>query len=122
MNDNNWGDVKLNGRVKELRKFLKLSQEAFGKGLGVTGAGISKIESGDRNLTPQMTLLICQQFGVNEDWLKTGNGEMFNHTSIDNIKLDEALKIFQSLRPEFQDYALEQIKNLIALQEKIQEP
>lgn len=41
----------------------------------------------------------------------------------DRIKtVREALKIFQSLRPEFQDYALEQIKNLVALQEKIQEP
>ena len=108
----------MNSRVKEIRKSLKLSQGAFGKKLGVTGAGISKIESGDRNLTPQMILLICQQFNVNKLWLKTGEGEMFNNNPEETSKLDEALSIFKALRPEFQDYALEQIRNLMELQEK----
>lgn len=108
----------MNERVKILRKSLNLSQEAFGKKLGVTGAGISKIESGDRNLTAQMLLLIRQQFGVNPNWLESGEGEMFDSGHIDTAKLDEALSIFKTLRPEFQDYALEQIKKLAELQEK----
>lgn len=107
----------MNERVKILRKSLKLSQEAFGKKLGVTGAGISKIESGDRNLTTQMLLLICQQFGVNSYWLETGEGEMFANKLTNATKIDEALSIFQTLRPEFQDYAIEQIKKLAELQE-----
>lgn len=109
----------MNERVKQLRKALKLSQEVFGKQLGVTGAGISKIESKDRNLTPQMVILLCQQFGVNEIWLRTGEGEMFEHDPVPDRKLDEAITIFKSLRPEFQDYALEQIKNLVELQKKV---
>lgn len=108
----------MNDRVKIIRKSLKLSQESFGKKLGVTGAGISKIESGDRNLTPQMVLLICQLYKVNKSWLETGEGEMFNNNPEENCKLDEALNIFKALRPEFQDYALEQIKNLAELQKK----
>lgn len=108
----------MNERVKKLRTTLKLSQEAFGKNLGVTGAGISKIESGDRNLTPQMLLHICQQYGVNEDWLRTGEGPMFIRDPNADRKLDEALKIFKALRPEFQDYALEQIRKLVDLQDK----
>ena len=67
----------MNKRLKEIRKTLSLSQEAFGKKLGVTGAGISKIESGDRNLTEQMLISICREFNVNENWLRTGEGEMF---------------------------------------------
>lgn len=67
----------MNGRLKALRKELSLSQEAFGKKLGVTGAGISKIESGDRNLTDQMMLAICREFNVREEWLRNGTGEMF---------------------------------------------
>lgn len=54
-----------------------MSQETFGKKLGVTGAGISKIESGDRKLTEQMALAICREFNVREEWLRSGNGEMF---------------------------------------------
>jgi transcriptional regulator with XRE-family HTH domain len=67
----------MNNRVLQLRKELELSQEKFGKKLGVTGAGISKIESGDRNLTEQMIKAICREFYVNEEWLLEGKGEMF---------------------------------------------
>ena len=67
----------MNERLKAIRKELSLSQEAFGKKLGVTGAGISKIESGDRSLTEQMILAICREFNVRDEWLRNGNGEMF---------------------------------------------
>lgn len=67
----------LNTRVKILRKQLNMSQEAFGLKLGVTAAGISKIESGHRNLTEQMLLLICREFQINEKWIRCGEGEMF---------------------------------------------
>lgn len=67
----------MNERVRMIRKSLLLSQEAFGSKLGVTGPGISKIESGDRNLTEQMMLSIIREFNVNEEWLRTGEGEMF---------------------------------------------
>jgi transcriptional regulator with XRE-family HTH domain len=67
----------LDTRVKQLRKALNLSQNAFGKRLGVTAAGISKIESGNRNLTEQMQLMISNEFQVNENWLRYGDGEMF---------------------------------------------
>ena len=71
------GGNKMNERLKLIRRELSLSQEAFGKKLGVTGAGISKIESGDRNLTEQMILAICREFNVREEWLRNDNGEMF---------------------------------------------
>lgn len=109
----------MNERVKAIRKILKLSQEAFGKKLGVTGAGISKIESGDRSLTPQMMLHICQLFKVNKHWLETGKGEMFDDDPLEASNLDEALHIFKTLRPELQEYALEQIRLLAKLQEKL---
>lgn len=67
----------MNTRIKVLRKQLNLSQEAFGFRLGVTAAGISKIESADRHLTGQMIKLICNEFCVNEQWIRTGEGEMF---------------------------------------------
>lgn len=67
----------LNTRLKSIRKSVSLSQEEFGKKLGITGAAISKIESGNRNVTEQMTLAIIREFDVNEQWLRTGEGEMF---------------------------------------------
>jgi transcriptional regulator with XRE-family HTH domain len=63
--------------VKEIRKMLNMSQGAFAKRLGVSAAGISKIESGSRNLTGQMLLMICKEFNINENWLRYGEGEIF---------------------------------------------
>ena len=63
-------------RVKELRKTLGLTMEKFGNRLGVTKVAISNIERGNRKLTEQMLRSICREFDVNEDWLRTGEGEM----------------------------------------------
>ena len=85
----------MNTRVKEIRKTLKLSQEAFGAKLGITGAGLSKIDSGHRSLTESMLLYICKEFQINERWLRSGEGEMFRQLPdgmkqlADNYRLDE---------------------------------
>lgn len=81
----------MNERLKSVRRELSLSQEAFGKRLGVTGAGISKIESGDRNITEQMILAICREFNVNEKWLRDGTGEMFSDFEEDEFVKAAAL-------------------------------
>jgi len=67
----------LNERLKAIRKSLSLSQESFGKKLGVTGTAISRIEIGNRAVTEQMVLAICREFNVREEWLRNGSGEMF---------------------------------------------
>lgn len=64
-------------RVRELRKNLGLTLEKFGKSLGVGKTAISKIENQENNLTDQMVLSICREYNVNEEWLRTGEGEMF---------------------------------------------
>lgn len=105
-------------RIKAVRESLKLSQREFGEKLGVSRDVISNIEYG--RVQPKELFLkhICQLYRVNEHWLKTGEGEMFDESPEETSKLDEALSIFKSLRPEFQDYALEQIKKLAELQDK----
>lgn len=67
----------MNGRIKELRKKLDMTLEEFGKRLGVTKSAMSNIENGNRNVTEQIFLSICREFNVNENWLRTGCGEMF---------------------------------------------
>ena len=64
-------------RVKYLRKELGLTLEKFGDNLGVTKTAISNIEKGIRNLTDQMAKSICREYGVREEWLRTGDGEPF---------------------------------------------
>lgn len=64
-------------RVNWLRKELGLTLEKFGEKLGVTKTAISNIEKGIRSLTDQMTRSICREYGVREEWLRTGEGEPF---------------------------------------------
>lgn len=73
----------MNTRIKSVRKCdrIKLSQDAFGKRLGVTGVAVSRIESGERNPSEQIIRSICREFNVDEHWLRTGEGEMFREVS-----------------------------------------
>lgn len=67
----------MNERIKELRKALGLTLEKFGERLGVSRAALSNIENGNRSVTDQMFKSVCREFSVNEEWLRTGEGDMF---------------------------------------------
>lgn len=68
----------MKNRVKELRKnYLKLSQEEFGKSIGISRSNIANIEVGRVNITDRNIKDICTVYNVNETWLRTGEGEMF---------------------------------------------
>lgn len=74
-------------RVKAVRNKKEMNMEQFGKRLGVQKSAISKIENGTRGLTNQMFTSICREFGVNEVWLRTGEGgdeNMFTEISDDD--------------------------------------
>lgn len=66
-------------RVKAVRTApqIALSLEKFGARLGVKRSAMSKIENGHVALTDQMVFAICREFGVNEEWLRTGEGPQF---------------------------------------------
>ena len=78
-------------RLRELRKALGLSGEKFGERIGIGRSAVSNLEAGRNNLTEQMILAICREFDVNENWLRTGEGEMF-------IKLDREMEIARLTR------------------------
>ena len=74
-------------RISLIRSKEGLSQEAFGKRIGVTGAAISRIESGDREPSEPVVRAICREFGVSYDWLTEGIGPMYVPQSDNDIEL-----------------------------------
>ncbi len=83
----------MNDRVKEIRKSLGLTLEKFGERLGVTKTTISRIENGINNVTEQMLKSICREFNINENWLRTGEGNMYKKTDNTISQLiDEIMK------------------------------
>lgn len=64
-------------RIRLLRKELKLNQTDFGERIGVKQASVAGYEAGIRTPLDAVITSICREFNVNEDWLRTGKGEMF---------------------------------------------
>ena len=64
-------------RIKELRKSLKMTQQEFADTLHIKRTNIGNYESGVSSPTDSVIALICREFGVSEDWLRNGNGDMF---------------------------------------------
>ena len=64
-------------RITSIRRYFGLSMEAFGSRIGLTKSMVSRMESGNNQPTERTLISICREFNVNENWLRTGNGEMF---------------------------------------------
>jgi transcriptional regulator with XRE-family HTH domain len=75
----------LDNRMFLIRKALGLSQEGFGEKVGLSGSGVSKIESGDRGASESVKKLLYSAYNVNKVWFETGVGEMFNENSDDEL-------------------------------------
>ena len=67
----------MNERIKSLRKRLNMTQEQFAARLGIKRGAIANYEIGRNVPVDSVVSLICREFGVNEAWLRTGEGEMF---------------------------------------------
>lgn len=70
-------------RVKTIRKELMLNQTQFAEKIGISQRALSSIERETTNLTERNTREICRVFNVNEQWLRTGEGEMLVEPSED---------------------------------------
>lgn len=91
--------MNINERIRFLRKEkLHITQEALGEPLGLTRANIANIESGRIAVTERVILSICEKFGVDEKWLRTGEGDPIQplgrdiqiETFIGNVLRDES--------------------------------
>lgn len=67
-------DIK--DRVAMIRQHADLSQRAFADRIGVSVGVISNIELGRAPVTPVVCIAICSKFGIREEWLFHGEGDM----------------------------------------------
>ena len=93
-------------RIKALRKALLLNQTAFGSKIGVKQSAVAAYESGSRTPLDSVIVSICREFGVNERWLRTGEGEMLMHLSREEEIMRFAATVIRDPSSEFQRQAL----------------
>lgn len=77
-------------RILLLLEVLKISKTEFATNLKVTPAYVSKLIN--KGSTPSDRLIddICGKYGVSENWLRTGDGEMFS-TEAKDIEISKLL-------------------------------
>ena len=64
-------------RIKSVRNMLNLTQQAFSERLGLKRNTIGSYEINAGVPSDRTISDICREFGVNEVWLRTGDGEPF---------------------------------------------
>lgn len=117
--------MEIYDRIKQLRKtYLKMSRDAFGQKLGVSGDVINNIER-NRLAKPEQKAslykLICKEFNVSEAWLFDGKGDIYSDG--ENFDLGkfaeirgcseleiEILKAYFELDPELRHKVLDHFK------------
>lgn len=76
----------MNERIKQIRRELGLTQTEFAERIGLKQNSIALIESGKRNISDQAVLSICREYGVNEKWLRTGDGDKMTPDANDELE------------------------------------
>jgi len=69
--------LDIGNRIKKIRKELDLTQSEFAARIGSVQNTVTGYENGRRNPSAPVISLICERFNVREEWLRTGEGEMF---------------------------------------------
>ena len=85
-------------RIREIRTIYSLSQSEFGARIGVAQTTIAGYENGSRSISDASIRSICREFSINEEWLRTGNGEMKAENST-AIEISEAVRRVLSDKP-----------------------
>lgn len=92
----------MNERIKYLRKeILHLSMEEFGDRIHISKAAISRAEAGLNGISNQTIDLICREYGVREEWLRTGSGDIFVKKTIEDELTDLAEKVMADTPDSF---------------------
>ena len=105
----------MHDRLKTVRKALGLNQKNFAEQIGLNQNSLSMIEKNHTPVTEKNIKLVCATFNVNEQWLRTGHGEMFCASPYERKMRD----ICMSLTLENQESLLLIAQELLKIQSRI---
>ena len=90
-------------RMRKLRKQLDLTQQEFADRIGMKRNTVANYETGRNEPSAAVISLICREFNVNEDWLRTGEGEMFCKLETNDIVV-KATRLLGEKDPMFEAF------------------
>ena len=89
----------MNERLKQLRKALSMKQNDFAASLTISQGHLSDVENGRKEVSDRIINICSLKFNANEDWLRTGLGDMFNPMSEDEELELSLIHISEPTRP-----------------------
>ena len=116
----------MNERIRKLRKALDLTQQELADKIGIKRNSYANYETGRNTPIDAIIVSICREFNVNEEWLRTGAGDMFveipeedmySRAAASILKEDdalamEALKLYFQMSPEAKEAVSDYILQL----------
>lgn len=111
----------MNERIRSLIKALNIKQAEFAQRIGVSRPFVSELCSGAKNPSDRTIADICREFGVNERWLRTGEGDMFVNPSREEEVMRCAATVIRDPSSEFQRQALSLLAKLTPEQWQLME-
>lgn len=69
--------MTLGERIKMIRTESGQTARQFAQRLGITAASVSLFENDKNGVSNQTLRAICAEYGVNEEWLRFGTGDMY---------------------------------------------
>lgn len=96
----------INERIAAVIQHSGLSKTAFSRRVGLSQPFVSQLASGTAAPSDRTIVDICREFGVNERWLRTGEGEMLMHLSREEEIMRFAATVIRDPSSEFQRQAL----------------
>jgi transcriptional regulator with XRE-family HTH domain len=105
----------INRRIKQVRKALDMTQAAFSRVISLSSGYLAGVETEKRKVNDRLVKLICSSFTVNEQWLRTGNGDMF--VPVGNEMFLKLADLFKELSPKYRRYILKEIELLLEIQD-----
>lgn len=116
----------MNERIKKLRKALDLTQQEFANKLNIKRNTVATYEAGKSNPSDAAVVLICKTFNASENWLRTGEGDMFVKRSNEDELASTVERLLTGETSEFKKRLVRVLagldeKHWILLEEKLME-
>lgn len=85
-------------RLKGVREYLKMTQQEFGSGIGLSWFQVRDLESGKKKLTPELAYDIEKKYSIDFRWLLTGGGAMRHQHVTFGFSKEELIALGRRLR------------------------
>lgn len=73
----------MKNRIRTIRKNAGMTQQQFAERLGISRNTVATYETSERVPIDAVIVSICREFGVREEWLRTGQGDIYMELTLD---------------------------------------